>query len=233
MTTEVVAFIFIYMSHYSQLASAIYNDIMSGLRGINSNPSMSLEQLEDDVIDERLQLIKEYSLKGIVPKKELLESINCITVDCKDIENCNCGNLIAGTPTKHFEIPQLLVEYGDCIEYIGSIDKVNPFVYYTNLNSMKYHKYRKRGTNKPYVYIDVTPNENGMNDCWIFNAPLIKSISVIGVFKDPRQLCGCDEYTSYNKTFLDAEIKRRLTEKKIKYYRQFAHPITNNDQTPK
>jgi len=33
--------------------------------------------------------------------------------------------------------------------------------------------YRKRGRNKPFVYIDTTPNENGMYDCFIFNAPLI------------------------------------------------------------
>lgn len=57
------------MGYYEKLASAIYNDIMSGLRGYSSNPSMSLEQLEDDIIDERLQIIKEYFIKGLVPKK--------------------------------------------------------------------------------------------------------------------------------------------------------------------
>lgn len=234
MIDEIVAFIFITMSHYSVLASAIYNDIMSGLRGYSSNPTISLDQLEDDVIDERLQLIKEYSLKGLIPKRELLESINCITVDCKDIENCSCGNTLEyGTPTKHFEVPQLLTTFDDCIEYIGSVNKQNPFIYYTNLNGVKYHKYRKRGVDKPYVYVDTTPNQNGMNDCWVFNAPLLKKVSIVAIFKDPRQLCGCEDYESHNKSFLDAEIKRRLTEKKIKYYRQFAHPITNNDQTPK
>ena len=41
------------MGYYEKLASAIYNDIMSGLRGYSSNPSMSLEKLEDDIIDEK------------------------------------------------------------------------------------------------------------------------------------------------------------------------------------
>jgi hypothetical protein len=36
-----------------------------------------------------------------------------------------------------------------------------------------YHKYKKRRTPKPYVFIDVTPNENGMLDCFVFNAPLL------------------------------------------------------------
>ena len=87
-----------------------------------------------------------------------------------------------------------------------------------------YHQYRKRGRNKPYVYIDVTPNENNMYDCFIFNAPLIKQVSVVAIFKDPRQL--------ENFTFINTEIKKRLTEKKLRYYRQMAAPITPNDQTP-
>ena len=41
-----------------KLASAIYNDVMSGLAGITSAPTISMEQLEDDVVDERLQIIK-------------------------------------------------------------------------------------------------------------------------------------------------------------------------------
>ena len=93
------------MGYYFKLASAIYNDIVSGLRGYSSNPTISLEQLEDDIIDERLQIIKEYSMKGLIPKRDLLLSINCINVDCKDLENCTCSNSINGTPTFHFEIP--------------------------------------------------------------------------------------------------------------------------------
>lgn len=234
MTLGVVAFICLNMAYYSKLASAVYNDVMSGLRGITSNPSMSLEQLEDDIIDERLQIIKEYALKGLIPKRELLTSINCISVGCKDIESCSCGqNFSEGTPTLHFEVPQLLTEFDDCIEYIGSVDKQQPFVWYTNLNSLKYHKFRKRGKNKPYVYIDTTPNENNMNDCWVFNAPMLKKVSVVGIFKDPRQLCECDDDERTSMTFLDAEIKRRVTDKKLRYYRQFLAPNLPNDQVPK
>lgn len=223
------------MSHYSKLASAVYNDIVAGLRGYSSNPTMSLEQLEDDIVDERLQIIKEYALKGLIPRRELMSSINCISIDCQDIEKCSCGNSIDnGTPTLHFEVPQLLTEFEDCIEYIGSIDKQNPFVWYTSLMGMKYHKYRKRGKNKPYVYIDTTPNENNMNDCWVFNAPMLKKISVVGIFKDPRQLCECGEDSmSDNMSFLDAEIKRRVTEKKLKYYRQLLPPVMPNNQVPR
>ena len=55
----------------NKLAYAIYNDIVSGLVGITSNPSLSIEQLEDDVVDERLQIIKEYSLKRLITDKKI------------------------------------------------------------------------------------------------------------------------------------------------------------------
>ena len=228
------------MAYYEKLASAIYNDVVSGLRGYTTSPTMSMEQLEDDIVDERLQIIKEYSLKGLIPKKDLLMSVNCIPVDCKDIENCMCCTGLDkredGTPTLHFEIPQVIVEYDGGIDYIGSVDKQIPFTYYTNPTVMKYHKYRTRAKNKPYVFIDVTPNPNNMYDCYIFNVPLIKQVSVIAVLKDPRQLAYYGIATSSeinNMTFIDAEIKKRLTEKKLRYYRQFQAPILPNDQTPK
>jgi hypothetical protein len=72
--------------------------------------------------------------------------------------------------------------------YIGTTDKQEPFVVYTSPTSFRNRKHRKRGKNKPFVWIDITPNENGMYDGFIFNAPLLKEISVIGIFKDLRQL---------------------------------------------
>lgn len=80
------------MAYYNKMASAIYNDIVSGLRGYNANPTLSMEQLEDEIAEERLAVIKQYILKGVIPKKDLLKTISCITVDCKDIEGCDaCG----------------------------------------------------------------------------------------------------------------------------------------------
>lgn len=222
---------------YDKLASAIYNDIYSGLRGLHHNMSLTMEQLVDDIIDERMQILKEYTLKGIIPFQDLIMSINCIQVDCKDLEKCGvCGNSgKAGKPVAHFEMPQLMFDYGlNPIIYIGSADKQNPFIYYTTPKGFsQYRKYRKRGKDKPYVYIDVAPNENGMLDCYIFNAPLMKQISVTAIFKDPRQLeqyscCSSSDYDSMS--FLNAEIKKRVTEKKIRYYRQFQAPIQPNNQ---
>lgn len=225
-------FYFKYMV-YSKLASAIFNDIQAGLRGYSANLSLSLDQLEDDVIDERLQIIKEYALKGILPKKDLMLSINCIPVDCESLDRC-CVQSENDELVAHFEIPQVIADFGtDAIEYIGATDRQLPFIWYNSINSWRAHKYRKRGKNRPYVYVDMTPNKNNMYDCFVFNAPLLRMVSVVAIFKDPRQAMEyncCNSEDIDNPSFLNNEIKRRLTEKKIRFYRQLAPMPVVNDQ---
>ena len=230
-----------------RLADAIYNDVVSGLRGYHTNPSMSLEQLEQDVVDLRLLIIKEYMLQGILPVQDLLISLNCIPVDCDDLDKCGCNaNNCGSDPIAHFQIPQLLFDYGlkKAIYYVGTTDKQTPFIVYTKpfdrISSIQ--KYRKRGKNRPWVYIDVTPNQDGLLDCYIFDAPLIKQITVIGIFKDPRQLedfqCNCQDELANEKAtqmdsnfnFLDTIIKDRLTKQKLYYYKQMSAPLLPNDQ---
>lgn len=214
----------------SKLASAIYNDVISGLSGITSNPTISLLQLEDDVVDERLQIIKEYSLKDLLPRKDLLTSINCIDLDCMSLDKC-CNSNNYSKPQLHFEIPQLINDFGDsAIEYIGSTDKQIPFKVYTN-TSFKYHSMKLRGKQKPYVFIDTTPNENNMYDGFVFNAPLLKRLSAIVIIKDLRQLknFSCCNDENNNLSFIDTEVKKRLTEKKLRYYRTIPiQPQPNN-----
>ena len=220
----------------NKLASAIYNDVKSGLAGYNSNSTLSIEQLEDDVVDERLQIIKEYSMKNLVPRNDLLMSINCIQTDCKSLDKCPCSGTTYSKPQVHFEIPQILNDLAqESVEFIGSIDREVQFKVYTN-TSWQYHKYMRRGANKPFVYIEPTPNENNMYDCWVYNAPMLKTISVIAIFKDPRQLSQydcCSGNDLDNTSFVSTEIKKRLTEKKLRYYRSLIVPPQPNDQTYK
>ena len=217
-----------------EIASAVYNDVESGLVGIHSNPTISMEQLEDEVVATREAVILEWWKKGILRKGDLLTSINCIEVNCDDPTKC-CNNE-AGYSEKHFEIPQTIAGIGnDSIYWIGSADKKQQYkVYYSPIQT-KYHKYRKRNIDKPYVYIDRTPNENGMYDGWIFNLPFVKTISVIGIFRDPRQTrkLGCDGNCESGADFgsLTMEVKDRLTKNKLYYYRQALQAPHRNDQT--
>ena len=228
-----------------RIADAIYNDIVSGLRGYHTNPSISIEQLEEEIIEMRLAVIKEYMLKGILPIQDLLMSINCIPVDCDSLDKCRCNKSNCGSdPVAHFQIPQLIFDFGlnKAVYYVGSPDKTRPFKIYTK----PYHlistiqKYKKRGKDKPWIFIDITPNQEGLLDCYIFGAPLIKTISIMAIFKDPRQLEGfqCDCEGTKNKVtqmdnnlnYIDTVIKERLTKLKIQYYRQLSPPLLPNDQ---
>ena len=73
-----------------------------------------------------------------------------------------------------------------------------------------------------------------MYDCFVFNAPLLSTVSITAIFKDLRQLenyACCTELQDDNMTFINNEIKKRLTEKKVRYYRQLQAPLLPNNQS--
>ena len=225
--------------YIEKLASQIRNDVVSGLRGYHQNLSMNMEQLQDEIVACRLEILHQYFLKGIFPIKDLLIAINCVNVDCESLERCTCREANPDdTIVAHFQIPQVISYYGkQAIEYIGSTDRKNKFQIITSLTELENRKYKKRGKEKPYVWIDYSPNANGMLDCFLFNAPFLEQVSVVGVFKDPRQLnqyhcCNTDELNGpdINMSFVDQLVKDKLTKEKLYYYRQMAVQRLPNDQ---
>lgn len=225
--------------YIEKLASQIRNDVVSGLRGYHQNLSMNMEQLQDEIVACRLEILHQYFLKGIFPIKDLLIAINCVNVDCESLERCSCREYNPDdTLVAHFQIPQVISYYGkQAIDYIGSTDRRNKFQIITSLTELENRKYKKRGAEKPYVWIDYSPNSNGMLDCFIFNAPFLEQVSVVGAFKDPRQLnqyhcCNTDELNGpdVNMSFVDQLVKDKLTKEKLYYYRQMAAQRLPNDQ---
>jgi hypothetical protein len=172
-----------------------------------------------------------------LPIKDLLVAINCVDVDCESLERCKCKESTGDTLVAHFQIPQLIHDFGkQAIEYIGSTDRRNQFQVVTSLSELETRKYRKRGKNKPYVWIDFAPNANGMLDCFLFNAPFLEQVSIVGVFKDPRQLnryrcCNLEELNGpdVNNSFVDQLVKDKLTKEKLYYYRQLQPQNLPND----
>lgn len=218
----------------NQIASAIINDLFSGNLVSLSNRSMvSIEQLTDEVIETRNAVIKDWYIKSNLNLGDMMTAINCVEVDCKDQNKCSCMSSLANAKmAKHFEIPQLMPGLGaDALAFVGSTDRSHAFKVYYNLEAIKYQqyyqKYRKRYNPKPFVYVEKTPNENGMYDCWIFDAPFVQYVAVIGIFKDPRQLeqynC-CDNIDYLEMGAISNEIKNRILQKKIQLYRTPAPP---------
>lgn len=217
----------------TQIASAVLNNVMDALKGAVSNVAMSIEQLEDEVIAERNNIIKEYFLKGLIGLQELYNSVNCVEVNCDYMSKC-C-DLPVGKKALHFEIPPILLMNGvSTVNFVGSIDRQESYTVYTD-NSYQFHKYRKRKSDSPYVYLDPTINANGNIDGYIFNVPYVKYISVTALFLDPRQLdqfdC-CSDIDSLTECgILSNDIIHRLSQKKVLYYRQLMLPAQPNTQT--
>lgn len=219
-----------------QIASAVLSHIYDGLKGNVANIAVSQEQLEDEVIAERNTIIKEYIMKSVLSLAEAYNSVDCVNVECASMAKCcEFGDL--GKKALHFEIPPVLLMNGtdSTIKFIGSIDRQESYQIYTS-NDYKYHKYKKRGADKPYVYLDTTVNNNGMIDGYIFNAPLVKMISVVAIFLDPRKLaefnCCADEETLTDCGILSNDIIHRLTQKYSMWYRQGVLPPIPNTQSP-
>jgi len=217
------------------ITSAIYNNVVSGASGVNVNNRFTLEQIEDDAIRTRLAIIKEYSMKNLIPVKDLILPINCLAVDCESLDRC-CTTKAEEEKVKHTEIPQLINDFGSAaIDFLGSTDRRVRFKVYTD-SSWRHHKFNRRGADQPYAWVDTAPNANNMYDVFLFNLPLITSLSVVGIFKDPRQVAEfgcCNGIDVYNDSFLDKEIIKRVTEEYIRYYRQMATAHTPNDQAVK
>lgn len=233
------ALLIFYTMNVKQIASAVLSHIYDGLKGAVANIAVSQEQLEDEVVAERNTIIKEYLLKNVVSLEELYNAIDCVEVNCESMSKC-CELPDVGQKALHFEIPPVLLLNGvSTVKFIGSIDRKQSFQVYTN-RDYKYHQYRKRGANKPYVYLDTTVNSNGMIDGYIFNAPLVKIISVVAIFLDPRKLLDfdcCEGSEDLEETLTDCgiisnDIVHRLSQKYSMWYRQGVLPPIPNTQSP-
>lgn len=218
-----------------KIVSAIYSDLYSGTAGFNANPTISIEQLEDEVVEKRQGVIIDLFAKNLLKLEDLAVSLNCIEVDCDNMvkcDSCDKGALVVKNQA-HFEIPQLLTTLGEgAVIYIGSADGTIPYRVYFSMESTKANQYRRRGNKEPFVFVDATPNANQMCDCWLFNAPFAKQLKVTAVFKDLRQLeeftC-CRDFDYLDFGIISDEVKNRVKKDKFAFYREnLSQPYPTN-----
>ncbi len=205
-------------------ASAVINDLLGGLENYSSTLNFSIEQIEDELVEERRGCIFKYYKQNLLPIQELAVSLRCVPTDCETLDRC-CLKSDYDMTQLHFEIPPI-VDIPEAVVYVGSTDLQTPFKVYTNPVQIQTHKYKTRGSKKPFVFIDTNLNSRGMMDCFVFNAPMLERLTVTGIFRDLRQVeeymeeNGCCPFEeSYSPTFIDTEAKAQLLNKKFKYYR--------------
>lgn len=216
-----------------QLSSVIYNNVVSGIDGNHIDRKFSMAQIEDDIINERLTIIKEYSLKGLLPANDLMIKINCVELDDQPINRIGEFEAFNGYYIKHFEVPQIAYAFDkESVGYVGTIDGQNSFTIYTDRHAWINHRNKRFVKQNPHVFIDTATNYNNKYDGWIISkTPLQEGIliSVIAIWKDPRDLMEyqcCKEEEICNWTFISTEIIKRVTEKYLRYYRMLYQPPT-------
>ena len=219
-----------------QLTYQVHNNVVSGLKAMSVNSNHSILQIADEIISEYLTVMREFTLKGVLPTNEFMRKVGCVKVTCGSIEDC-CDEDYNVTQIQTFKIPEIITDPAfNGISYVGSTDMSTQYKTYTSIQSGMSHKYRMRGSNKPYAVIDASTVTNGYINGYIYNAPLVKVITVVAIFKDPRKLTEfdcCSDEVEFPNTFVNTEVVKRVTEKMIRYYRQFAVALNPNDQTPK
>jgi hypothetical protein len=224
-----------------QLVSQVQNNVVAGAKGITINQSFSLKQIENELISEYLTVMREYTIKGILPKQDFYRKLSCVETYCGKMEECCEDNTnIKGynsTDVLKFDIPELITDFGtDAVAFVGSADLQTSFSVYFSSNSANAHKFKMRGSDRPFVYIEPATLNDGMITGYLYGAPLTKIITVIAMFKDPRKLAEydcCPKETDFANSFVATEVVKRLTEKYLRYYRQFATPITPSNLQPK
>jgi hypothetical protein len=162
-----------------KITYAVKNNLEAGLK-TTAGYNFSLDQLEAQVISERNALIKQMEMQGVVDYSDLLQEINCIELDCKDLGLC-CETSTK-QPTLHFILPAF-----NHLDYIGLATQDTPFKVYDNIG-FKYNKYRdSRLTNRPYIQFR---NKDGVIHGFVFNAPThnLKYLSARLVLENPLEV---------------------------------------------
>ena len=151
-----------------QLSSVIYNNVVSGIEGNHVDRKFSQSQIEDDIVNERLTIIKEYALKGILPANDLMIKINCVTLDDEPINRIGEFEEFDGYYVKHFQIPQVAFVYDkESIGYIGNINGRDSFPIYVDRHAWFNHRFKRFVRQRPHVFVDFATNTNNMYDGWI------------------------------------------------------------------
>lgn len=214
-----------------QLSSIIYNNIVSGIEGSHIDLKFSLSQIEDDIINERLQIIKEYAIKGMLPSADLMIKLSNIKLLDQPTSGIGSSDL-NGFNIKTFEVPQIAFVYDkESIAYIGNDSGQDSFPFYIDRHAWVNHRYKRFIKQRPHVYVDLATNENNKYNCYLLSkeAISIPSISIVAIWKDPRSLLDYqidNEDEILNWSHISAEIIKRMTEKYLRYYRQLYQPPT-------
>lgn len=224
----------------NEITSAIRNRVSDGLSGNISNQAYSIKQLEEEVDLERAAYIQTYSDSGRkMNAKYMYQSIDGMHVECHDLsQNAPCG-FSSGSGVPAVKIPPVASTFDDsAVEYFGLMNKQEDFIVYFDTDSISNHKYRHRTAKRPFIWIDTSPDKEGMMTAFLLNAgkySTLKYISIRAIFEHPSTIGNTDpsygdkEYPAPG--HVQKHIIDTLTEKYVRYFRQMNIPPLPNTQS--
>jgi hypothetical protein len=158
------------------IVSAIKANLEAGLK-TTTNYNFNNEHLAYIVHAKRAEMIKQFQLQGHLEKRDLVQEINCITLDCENLSLCCDTNTF--DKTLHFILPNYIE-----LDFVGIPDRDIQFKVYEDYD-FRYNKFKdRRLTDRPYVSIR---NYQGVKHGFLFNPPTenIQKISTTLILENP------------------------------------------------
>lgn len=217
----------------TQIASAIYNNVMSGLRS-TTNIAFSIEQLEQEVVNTTPSLILQLSGKMKFNPEEFAQTTNVLQLDTETLPARAFNNQYIAVA--HTRLPRISPTFGNrSVIYAGPADmSLNMTKYFDD--SYTIHDYSFVTSQRPYVFFDMSVTKDGEIDAYFFNIGTLEKVIVKAVFEDPLAIYGGSllaaelvEYPAPNS--LVEMIIDTLTNKYIEYYRKLNQGYQPNTQT--
>lgn len=161
------------------ITSAIKANLEAGLK-TTTNFNFNLEHLEYVVQAKRAEMIKQFETQGILEKRDLIQEINCIQLDCENLSLCCSEDTY--DKALHFKIPNYIE-----LVSVNIPSRTEQFKVYED-TMWNYNRFRdRRLVDRPYVIIR---NSYDGKHGFLINPPTlnIKFISVDIILENPMDV---------------------------------------------
>jgi hypothetical protein len=221
----------------NEISSTIINNVSDALSGAILNRAISTGQIEAEIDLLREKLAFEQIRTGKIDLKYFMQSLNSLPIICRDFTR-ECGAIKSGESIPSIRIPKLMaLQNNTQLEYVGLVNKQKRFIVYYDIDDISNHKFRLKTSHSPFVWVDLTPDNEDMIMLYFFNLGkygVLKYVDVRGSFAKPTLLFPLDPESSEKEYpapgYIQEMIISTLSERYIRYYRQLNIPTLPNQQ---
>lgn len=217
------------------MASTIRNHIGDGLKEV-TDFTYSLEQIQAEISLELKDIVFKLSKTGELNPLHFSQKY-----DVKDINYANFpyeGSSYFGKRVQHLKIPRpAMTVDNSAVIYLGPSDLSLNFVKYYDF-SFNEHVYKRVIKNRPYCFIDMAIDTDGLVDVYLFGLEdsEMNKVAVRAVWSDVVKVLQSNDSAGIDEEFpaplnIQREIIKNVTNTYITYYRRLNHPTEPSTNT--